>query len=46
MKNPKTELCYHAPAAQGAGGKMPVTRKVEFLYDASLKSGSSETGPG
>ena len=37
MKNPKTELCYHAPAAQGAGRMMQVTRKVEFLYKTSLE---------
>jgi len=36
-KNPKVELCFYAPGAQGAGKMMRVTGKVEFLEDKSLE---------
>jgi len=36
-KNPKAELCFYAPDAQGAGRMMRVTGKVEFLNDKSLE---------
>ena len=36
-KNPKAELCFYAPGAQGAGRMMRVTGKVEFLNDKSLE---------
>ena len=36
-KNPKVELCFYAPGAQGAGRMMRVTGMVEFLRDKSLE---------
>jgi pyridoxamine 5'-phosphate oxidase len=36
-KNPKTELCFCAPSAQGAGRMMRVTGKVDFFEDTSLE---------
>jgi len=35
-KNPKVELCFYAPGAQGTGRMMRVCGKVEFLEDKSL----------
>ena len=37
MKNPKTELCFYAPGAQGAGRMMRVCGKAEFIEDKSLE---------
>lgn len=36
-KNPKVELCFYAPDAQGAGRMMRVAGKVEFLEDKVLE---------
>jgi uncharacterized pyridoxamine 5'-phosphate oxidase family protein len=36
-KNPKVELCFYAPGAQGAGRMMRVCGNVEFLEDKSLE---------
>jgi pyridoxamine 5'-phosphate oxidase len=36
-KNPKVELCFYAPGAQGAGRMMRVAGMVEFLESRSLE---------
>jgi pyridoxamine 5'-phosphate oxidase len=36
-KNPKVELCFYAPGAQGAGRMMRVTGAVEFMEDKALE---------
>ena len=36
-KNPKVELCFYAPGAQGAGRMMRVAGMVEFLEGRSLE---------
>ena len=37
VKNPKAELCFYAPGAQGAGKMMRVCGNVEFLKDKALE---------
>ncbi len=36
-KNPKVELCFYAPGAQGAGKMMRVAGTVEFLEEKALE---------
>ncbi len=36
--NPKVELCFYAPSAEGAGRMMRVSGKVEFLQDTLLEA--------
>ncbi|WAC04877.1 MAG: pyridoxamine 5'-phosphate oxidase family protein [Methanoregula sp.] len=44
-KNPKVELCFYAPGAQGAGMMMRVAGKVEFLDDKALEERLSMDRP-
>jgi pyridoxamine 5'-phosphate oxidase len=44
-KNPKAELCFYAPGAQGAGRMMRVAGKVEFLEGKTLEERLNKDRP-
>ena len=45
QKNPKADLCFYAPGAQGAGRMMRITGKVEFREEKSPEERLSRDRP-